>query len=640
MIFSKDWHISGKNNSVSVEISDEFYRVVVDVQDDKPCYLVHRRDKANFTEAPVRSSIDIGGAGWLSLTYECEVEQSTVSSRRIEGGVATYVKRAGSTHEKHLYFAENNSLWNEIPDHTDSCTLFFRISGKGIYTISEIDLVWFDQLFYDDVNTLGFSSRVLDSIDDSNSVHINVNSYSPTGSESSAIITAAWSDSQGHQVPGVPEYAINSQLGPYQYLEPSKSVYNFSVPQYASSVEIQIRSWKKKGDFLLSREWTVEGFTEPLNDDLIDETNLNSILGLIPSDDRLVVLHTTAPPLGHATLSLRPNRLAAEFTKLGIYVIFLPFSKVPGGIERHSDKAWIVCRSLWPKLQYLLSKRNNSKDVFVCTSFPNFEAVSALDLLNSSGWTTVYEIRDDMEEFNRVGYSKWFDNQLEQYVLERADHVTTVSPRLAEKAAIIAGRNDVRVVPNAVSDFLLENGKPHRTIESQRRKYGSKVVGYLGHLTDSWFDWSTLLDVATQLEEYEFRVIGHGMPNHMVDRLPSNVNYLGPMDHASFVEESKNWAVGLIPFKLSPLTFGVDPNKLYEYLALGVKVVSAPMGGVGSAPWSKVYRGAEEMKQSIVATSSERVTEEDIAELDAYLNSSSWGERAQQMINIFESEVS
>lgn len=639
MIFSKDWHISGRNNSVSVEIYDEYYRVVVDVQDDKPCYLVHRRDKANFVEAPVQSSIDIGGAGWLSLGYKCEIEQDSESNRRIVGGVATYVKRDESTHEKKVYLAENNRLLSEISDHTDSCTLFFRISGKGIYTISEIDLVWFDQLVYDDLDTLGFSARALDSIIDSNAVHVNVNTYLPNGSGSSAIITAAWRDSQGYEVPGVPEYAINSQLGPYQYLEPSKSVYEFSVPHRAASVEIQIRSWKKKGNFLLSKEWTVERFTEPLNDERSDETNLNSVLSSIPSEDRLVVLHTTAPTLGHATLSLRPNRLAAEFTKLGIHVIFLPFSKIPSGIEKHSDKAWIVCRSLWPELQYLLSKRKNSKDVFVCTSFPNVEAVSALDLLNASGWTTVYEIRDDMEEFNRVGYSKWFDNQLEQYVLERAKHVTTVSPRLAEKASIIAGRNDVRVVPNAVSDFLLENGKPHRTIESQRRKYGSKVVGYLGHLTDSWFDWSTLLDVARQLEEYDFRIIGHGMPNHMVDRLPNNVNYLGPMDHASFVEESKNWAVGLIPFKLSPLTFGVDPNKLYEYLALGVKVVSAPMGGVGSAPWSKVYRGAEELKQSIVESTSERVTDEDIAELDEYLFSSSWGERAQQMINIFDSEV-
>ncbi|HET6463327.1 MAG TPA: glycosyltransferase, partial [Candidatus Krumholzibacteria bacterium] len=34
--------------------------------------------------------------------------------------------------------------------------------------------------------------------------------------------------------------------------------------------------------------------------------------------------------------------------------------------------------------------------------------------------------------------------------------------------------------------------------------------------------------------------------------------------------------VGLIPFKLNPLTAGVNPNKLYEYLAAGVPVVSTP----------------------------------------------------------------
>ena len=34
--------------------------------------------------------------------------------------------------------------------------------------------------------------------------------------------------------------------------------------------------------------------------------------------------------------------------------------------------------------------------------------------------------------------------------------------------------------------------------------------------------------------------------------------------------------VGLIPFRLNALTAGVNPNKLYEYLAAGVPVVSTP----------------------------------------------------------------
>jgi glycosyltransferase involved in cell wall biosynthesis len=34
--------------------------------------------------------------------------------------------------------------------------------------------------------------------------------------------------------------------------------------------------------------------------------------------------------------------------------------------------------------------------------------------------------------------------------------------------------------------------------------------------------------------------------------------------------------VGLIPFRLTTLTAGVNPNKLYEYLAAGLPVVSTP----------------------------------------------------------------
>jgi glycosyltransferase involved in cell wall biosynthesis len=34
--------------------------------------------------------------------------------------------------------------------------------------------------------------------------------------------------------------------------------------------------------------------------------------------------------------------------------------------------------------------------------------------------------------------------------------------------------------------------------------------------------------------------------------------------------------VGLIPFRRTPLTAGVNPNKLYEYLAAGLPVVATP----------------------------------------------------------------
>src|SRR5699024_2328507 len=122
--------------------------------------------------------------------------------------------------------------------------------------------------------------------------------------------------------------------------------------------------------------------------------------------------------------------------------------------------------------------------------------------------------------------------------------VLAVSPRLAQKANLIGNRSDAIVSPNAVSDFLFDAGRNYRSLEHQAAKAGRRIVGYLGHLTDSWFDWRLVLNVAHELSDYEFRIVGHGIPERVENSLPSNVHFLGPMTHEQFVNEAAAWNVG------------------------------------------------------------------------------------------------
>ena len=46
------------------------------------------------------------------------------------------------------------------------------------------------------------------------------------------------------------------------------------------------------------------------------------------------------------------------------------------------------------------------------------------------------------------------------------------------------------------------------------------------------------------------------------------------MNHKSLIKYAKNADFFIMPFKLNNLTIGVDPVKLYEYIAYSVPIIS------------------------------------------------------------------
>lgn len=629
---TNDWQLSGRNNSMRLLDNDEHNVLEISINDPSPSYLLYRRKNTNFREMDENSSIKIIADRWVSVT--ALIEGPHGAKPRL--GISTYEKGGESSVRQIKHWGTESTVSAELLHGTVSAAIYCRFDMPGTYLVKMFDV----QMPRLRIEARQSCSTKVQIPEGTNTLQIYFEAFSHPKGPSSALITVAWQDNSGNALTGVADHAINSSFGPYVYINKNgPNDIAFGIPKNATRANIQLVPWKSGAPIFISEQIRVEFANLQEEQIESDSEKIHSVLAAVPDNEGLIVLHTTAPPLGHSTLSLRPNRLAAEFEKLGYHVIFMPFSVIDEGVIQHSPKSWIICRSLWPILQLELARRRGINNFYVCTSFPNFEALSALDLLNLSGWITVYEVRDDMEEFNRVGYSKWFDIQLERHVARRAQKVLAVSPRLAQKANLIAGRSDAIVSPNAVSDFLFEAGREYRTLKHQASKSNGRTIGYLGHLTDSWFDWRLVLNVARELSDYEFRIVGHGIPERVEMVLPNNVKYLGPMTHEEFVKEAGGWNVGLIPFKISPLTFGVDPNKLYEYLALGVPVVSAPMGSVDTAPFTRVYRTQDELSKAISEQVLTIFTAEDMQLLENYLCKSRWDYRAQQVINILEEGI-
>ncbi|MBE0598081.1 MAG: glycosyl transferase [Desulfuromonadales bacterium] len=179
-------------------------------------------------------------------------------------------------------------------------------------------------------------------------------------------------------------------------------------------------------------------------------------------------------------------------------------------------------------------------------------------------WTG-YDAMDDFPEFHS-GLARQAMAQREKELCGLVDAVVVSSSFLAEK--LRNHRPDLAVIRNAFdADVLpLPRWEPR----------GGEVFGYIGALGE-WFDWGCVAALARSYPRADIRLIGPCLipPPH---RLPANVRILPPCPGAEVGRHLNEFRIGLIPFRQTPLTRGVDPIKYYEYRAVGLPVLSTTFG--------------------------------------------------------------
>jgi len=240
-------------------------------------------------------------------------------------------------------------------------------------------------------------------------------------------------------------------------------------------------------------------------------------------------------------------------------------------------------------LDALLTADFGGKKKTFFASFPHELMVRYLTVAAQHGWVTVYDARDDWEEFAKVGMAKWYHPGYERYVATHADLTTAVSRPLARKMSALAGERVVHVMPNGLDTRFPRPAK-------RGRLSGPPVIGYFGHLTDKWFDWPLVIAAAQRYPDYTFELAGHQQPKL---ELPPNIKLLGLLGHRELADRSRTWSVALIPFKNGPLADAVDPIKIYEYLHLRLPVLATYFPQCRDYPGTTVTEGREEFLERL-----------------------------------------
>lgn len=451
------------------------------------------------------------------------------------------------------------------------------------------------------------------------------------GTESSqAHFAVRFFDLDANEILPSADTSLSPVVGSYVVLRKTESTgwsdTQFPLPTGTSSIDIT--PMKSRPEAALTARLVLR--TRPKEADSIE-----AFLSDLGAETPLIFIDSTAPPFGSGLITIRPNNMTAQYSSLGYAVVSVGYGELQGSDRRPSPLVYQAPRSEFGMVLERLERQAESRPcLYVCSSFPSPTAVTAVDKLGASGWRTLYEIRDDMEEFKRVGYSKWHTAEGESLICRRVDFITTVSPALADKAKALAMSSTVEpfVIPNGIQPHFIEKGRSLRSLDVVERKRAKGIVGYVGHLTDAWFDWEYVLRCAESLPDNQFEIIGPGKPPTL--RLPRNVSYLGPKPQHKLQEFTSEWAVGLVPFKKSPLTRAVDPNKLFEYVAWGMRTVAAEMGSIDDCPTAVAYHTYDEMLVGIRDALSRPWTQYELDAAERFLSESTWRNRALETLEV------
>lgn len=278
------------------------------------------------------------------------------------------------------------------------------------------------------------------------------------------------------------------------------------------------------------------------------------------------------------------------------------------------------------QLQELIASGDYGRARKLCViSYPRSETPDMVSLFRRYGWTVLYDCRDDWEEFAKVGMARWYQWDAERRLVEKVDATLCVSRPLCEKIRRMVPGREVFLSPNAVEEDFVSAAYERQPARDPR------IIGYFGHLSDAWFDWPSFLNVARLCPEMRFEVIGHSAPSGL--NPPPNVTLLGAKPWSELHQYAARWSAAVIPFRMGKLADGVDPIKIYEYLALGLPVVSFRMPQIEGYPATETVNTVEDF---VAAVRRACLQKPDSEAIRAFISRNTWEVRARELLTFAE----
>lgn len=181
----------------------------------------------------------------------------------------------------------------------------------------------------------------------------------------------------------------------------------------------------------------------------------------------------------------------------------------------------------------------------------------------------IYDFYDNFSYDEDGSYNSRRDNFNKNIILE-SSLIFCTALKLYEFAKVLN--------PNA---YYLPNGHNLFFSGSEEKadlNINGKIIGFLGNIRH-WIDFDLIKELAVKLRSDQYLVfigpVERGILKE-INLLKKNkqFRYLGSVRYDQVYSYIKNFDIGIIPFRINSFMEGVFPNKFFEYIACGVKIVS------------------------------------------------------------------
>jgi glycosyltransferase involved in cell wall biosynthesis/2-polyprenyl-3-methyl-5-hydroxy-6-metoxy-1,4-benzoquinol methylase len=320
----------------------------------------------------------------------------------------------------------------------------------------------------------------------------------------------------------------------------------------------------------------------------------------------------------------RATQLALEFLDRRYRVIFLnqypSYESLDLNLSiRHPNLETKSVELFDPTL--FIKSHCQEKILIAIAEFPHPNFIAPMKLLQSQGAKTVYDLIDDWR--SSLG-GDWYTEETEQKFINFCNLLVASAQDLQVRLAAKSGK-EVFLVPNAVNQRIFKRS-PYLIPEDMIK--GSPTLMYIGALWGDWFDWDLLILTAKSYPTAKVVVIGdyHGQ---CPENLP-NLHFLGLKPQSELPKYLAYADVTLIPFKISELTQAVNPLKVFEYLAMGIPVVSTSLNEVSKMPYVYIGKSHQEFIEQVAIAVSTPV---DIQRIDTFIALNTWNQRVNSILN-------
>lgn len=178
----------------------------------------------------------------------------------------------------------------------------------------------------------------------------------------------------------------------------------------------------------------------------------------------------------------------------------------------------------------------------------------------------IYRCADNIKSFNNACKTMPY---FEKLIIKKADAVFVTAHSLIEKKKDI--RKDLIYLPNGVQldNFIRDRYEIPHEFENNNK---IKCI-YVGAI-EEWFDLDLVKYCAENLNNIDFYLIGPAKIDMSKLKKLENVFVLGKRNYKDVPNYLYYSDVAIIPFKVNELTDSITPIKLYEYMSVGLNVVS------------------------------------------------------------------